>query len=341
MKISLYSPEEGFETLGGWWDELVRASVYPSVFVTRSFQRIWWNHFGTDRTMKILAVRDNSGSPACIFTMVSKDDPGCSIPVLELPGDTDVWDHRDIVVRRGTEEKACRALLEYLEGEDWKSLDFRSIPEGSTVMSAFVGQAADVGYEVDVAGESSCPLLVLPRTFDDYLWLLGKKERHEVRRKLRRAASLGDVALTVFRDGEGLRRGMETFLSLHRSSYRAKDLFMSADMGDFFMDLAFAAARDGFLHLFLLELDGRPVAALLCFSHLDTIYAYNSGYDPDYTGISPGIVLFAHAIRYSIEEGFGRFDFLRGGEPYKQRLGGVPYDLYRVTIRRTNAGKSS
>ena len=45
--------------------------------------------------------------------------------------------------------------------------------------------------------EDVCPVVTLPRggTLDDVLGALGKKERHEIRRKVRRAEAAGEVRL--------------------------------------------------------------------------------------------------------------------------------------------------
>ena len=50
---------------------------------------------------------------------------------------------------------------------------------------------------------------------------------------------------------------------------------------------------------------------------------YNSGHaHHDFGDLSPGIVLLAYNIRHAIEQGYAYYDFLRGDEPYKYRMGG-------------------
>ena len=70
----------------------------------------------------------------------------------------------------------------------------------------------------------------------------------------------------------------------------------------------------------------------MCFDYNGCIYLYNSGYDPQYVGLSAGLLSKVYAIQDSIEKGKKRFDFLKGAEPYKGHLGGKEVPLYRCQI---------
>jgi CelD/BcsL family acetyltransferase involved in cellulose biosynthesis len=62
------------------------------------------------------------------------------------------------------------------------------------------------------------------------------------------------------------------------------------------------------------------------------MYLYNSGYNPEYESLSVGLLSKVFCIRKSIEEGKRVFEFLKGNEIYKQRLGGKEIPLYRCEI---------
>jgi CelD/BcsL family acetyltransferase involved in cellulose biosynthesis len=91
-------------------------------------------------------------------------------------------------------------------------------------------------------------------------------------------------------------------------------------------------AQIGLLRLGVLELDGQPLAEIMCFDYNGCIYLYNSGYDPQYTALSAGLLSKVLAIKDSIEKGKSRFDFLKGAETYKYHLGGREVPLYRCQI---------
>ena len=74
----------------------------------------------------------------------------------------------------------------------------------------------------------------------------------------------------------------------------------------------------------------RAVAALFGFSDGAAYYLYSSAYDSELAEVSPGIVLLTHTIERLAAEGFTRFDFLKGDEEYKTRLGASYRQLYRI-----------
>jgi CelD/BcsL family acetyltransferase involved in cellulose biosynthesis len=82
--------------------------------------------------------------------------------------------------------------------------------------------------------------------------------------------------------------------------------------------------KRGWLQLNFLVVNDTPVATYLNFDYNDHILVYNSGLDPaEYGHLSPGIVLLAYTIEHAIELKRDVFDFLRGDEQYKYRMGGT------------------
>jgi CelD/BcsL family acetyltransferase involved in cellulose biosynthesis len=77
----------------------------------------------------------------------------------------------------------------------------------------------------------------------------------------------------------------------------------------------------------------RAAASLVSFSDDQGIYLYNSSYDPHLAEASPGIAIVGTLIEQAIAEGLPRFDFLKGAETYKFRLGAEARPLYRITSR--------
>ena len=109
---------------------------------------------------------------------------------------------------------------------------------------------------------------------------------------------------------------------------------MTARMESFFRSLAEVMAAVGLLRFGILELDTLPVAMVMGFDYNDTMYLYNSAYDPDYSYLSVGLLSKVLSIRESISRGMKKWDFLKGAEPYKYHIGGreIPLSGCRITI---------
>ena len=172
-------------------------------------------------------------------------------------------------------------------------------------------------------------VLHLPATYTEYLQMVGKKERHEIRRKARRyQRQLGEA---VIRTEHGQGWGFEEFVRLHRLAAGAKGRFMDNRTESLFRRLA---DLPGWRVDLLADQGGKAAACVFGYSDADGYYLYNSSFDPAYSAASPGVVLLASMIEKAVKEGLSLFDFLKGDETYKRRLGAVHRSLYTVSCRK-------
>jgi len=75
--------------------------------------------------------------------------------------------------------------------------------------------------------------------------------------------------------------------------------------------------------------------AYMNFDYKGRVMVYNSGLDPRFLqAYSPGIVLMGWLIQDAIERRCAVFDFLRGNEDYKYRLGGQDTRVCQLQIER-------
>ena len=84
----------------------------------------------------------------------------------------------------------------------------------------------------------------------------------------------------------------------------------------------------------LADQQGRATACVFGYSDADGYYLYNSSFDPAFSSSSPGVVLLSSMIEKAVREELSRFDFLKGDETYKRRLGAVHRPLYTVSCRK-------
>ena len=336
MRIEAHFEGGGFAALGPEWNELLHKSCCDRIFSTWQWQETWWKHLGEGELL-LLGFRHDDGrlvGIAPLFYAKAGDRR-----VLQMVGCRDVSDYLDLIVEQGEEETVFRHLLGYLadEAAPWDVVDFCNIPQESQTYVLLRELAEERGYQTMVEVEDVCPVIPLPDTWDDYLMMLDKKQRHEIRRKLRRAEESGVHPIVVGPEHD-LKAEMETFIALHQKSTPEKDAFMDPQMQAFFVDLAHVLQKEGWLQLTFVEMNGEKAASLLNFDYGDAIMVYNSGYDPGaYRHLSPGIVVMALSIERAISLGKEKFDFLRGGEEYKYRFGGQDTKVRRLLIGQPGA----
>lgn len=211
--------------------------------------------------------------------------------------------------------------------------DFASAARGSRFrLDSLPLEAAEViakgfheaGVSVSRREHAVVAVLPLPASFEEYLASIGKKERHEVRRKRRRYEAVGGEVRIESHFGAG--PAVDEFVRLHRLAAGAKGEFMTTGMAALFADLL---AQPGW-RLDLLVADAGVAAAMIGYADDEGYYLYNSAYDPALRDASPGMVLLAAAIERCIENSLSRFDFLKGDESYKFRLGAQPRPLFVI-----------
>jgi CelD/BcsL family acetyltransferase involved in cellulose biosynthesis len=211
-------------------------------------------------------------------------------------------------------------------------LDLVRVRPDSIAAAELVPAARRLGLPVDFTPQDVTLELELPESWDDYLQGLSGKQRHELRRKLKRLREGAEYRLRAVVTAAEADAAISVFLELFRLNRPEKALFMNAGMERYFRALAASLAACNQLRLFLLELDGATAAAAFCFQHGQTLYLYNNAYDDRFRSLSVGLLSKALSIRESIAAGLRVYDFLRGAEGYKQHLGGRPVALHHCRI---------
>lgn len=328
MGVTLLTNWEAWRGGAEEWNRLLTSSVVNVPFLTWQWQTIWGEHFCPPRNLRLFVVEDGSGEPVAVLPLMVVGEG-----MLQFVGGVDISDYLDIIVCRGREEEAWKALLAALAEGDWAALDLHSIPSLSPTLNLLPSLARAHGFRVSVEREERCPLLDLPADWEAYLAGLDSKARHELRRKLRRCEqSYPGARIRLVTETE-LPAALDAFFVLHRKSSTGKARFMDGRMEAFFRTAAAAFAQRGWLQLWMLETE-HPLAAVLCFDYAEAVSLYNSGFEPEARAASPGIVLIAGVLRETIGRRRQRFDFLRGEETYKYDFGARPTDLMRVVVER-------
>jgi len=343
VELIVYRDESGFEALRDEWNALLGRSRFDTIFLTWEWQSTWWRHLGARRgPLYLLAAREAGRLIGILPLYLSQSD---GVRCLTVVGCVEVSDYLDLIIEAGQEEMVYRALLSWLNGPEapaWDMLELCNEPAASLAYTRLAELARAQGLPVEVTQEDVCPVITLPQPgagedgWELYLAALDKKERHEIRRKLRRIErEAPDTVRRIVCGGAELTEAVESFIALHRLSRPDKHAFMTEEMQAYFRAVAIVLAERGWLQLSFLDIGDRPAATYFCFDYHGDILVYNSGYDTAASPhLSPGWVLLAELIQHAITEGRTRFDFLQGNEDYKYRFGGVDEPVHRTVIRR-------
>jgi CelD/BcsL family acetyltransferase involved in cellulose biosynthesis len=347
------------------WDRLAGQNPWSTPFSAWAFHRAWWDAYGDnahDETLVVCRDGADAGEPVAIVPLMHRHEvepsdaatrttmrhaDGGDLTAVPpsakaiLFGASYHSDYATILGDPSSLPAVARAVAGYIAapaGEAWDVVDLRRLrcqdPTGSHLARALLER--DLGPLV-VEREDVCPVVTFPDVVDieGFLSTLGKKERHEIRRKVRRAEAVGEVRLSDSTDHDA---DLELFIDLHQKRWGEKGLFPPNRGGEqsrvLVRRLLELFGPDGPFRLTVLTVAGRPIAAGLHFETATDLYYYNAGIDPDARELSPGVLMIHGYARRAIERGIRRMDLLRGDEPYKYEWGAVDEPIQRVLLRR-------
>jgi CelD/BcsL family acetyltransferase involved in cellulose biosynthesis len=340
MDVQVIRSAEELERLAQEWNKLLKNSACHVPFLRHEYLSVWWRTQGGGEwprgELYVVTVRDAAGELYGIAPMFLTENLE-SQAALMLLGSIEISDYLDVIAPRANLDGFINVLFDFLDSSQapaWQVLDWYNLLEGSATLKALQSAADAHAWKYSSENIQHAPYVPLPGNWEAYLAGIDKKQRHEIRRKMRRIERHPEpVRWYIVKDRTRLLEEIEDFLNL-MSQDTAKEEFLSGAMQDQ-MRLALQAAYEaGWLQLAFLEVGGRKAAGYLNFDYDNHIWLYNSGIDFSYSSLSPGWVLLGHLLKWANEQGRAAFDFMRGDESYKYRFGGVDRFVVRAWVTR-------
>ena len=323
--MSLIITVESLDWLEQYWQEHSTELVWEPLFILPPWLRVWHRHFAPTTTPAILAAKRDGNVTGIAPLLIDGDS-------ARIIGSPNVCDYEDLVIAEGEEAEFSSTLMGCLKDRHIKLLDFGVVRPDSRIVSGLAPALRAAGAAITLEPDEVSLEKDLPGTWEDYLQSLDAKQRHEIKRKLRRLEEAGKTGYSIVTEPASVPDFMDMFVKMFVESRTDKAAFLTSQMNGYFRDLAQTMAEAGLLRSGVLDIDGRPVAAVMAFDYNGTVYLYNSGYDADQAQLSVGVISKVLLIKYSIERGRKKFDFLKGGERYKYHLGGTEVALQKCRI---------
>lgn len=282
------------------WNDLWSQTLKPTPFTSIE----WYTALARNLLKSdppVMVYYENDRIKGIIPAVISDD-------MIRLLGDERVTDLNDMVYAPGYEEMIVEHLADYIIRSNL-GVDLYPLETDSPLV---MGLSRRIPGLI-VQDRDCCPLLRLPGSWPGYLASLDAKSRHELRRKLKKVngAVIKDVQPTE----------TEMLFELMAVSDRDKKEFLEPETMMFFTELIEVFHEKGWLRLRAAVIEDRIIGMILAFGFRSRVYLFNTGFDPAFRNLSPGIVTIGLDINSAIEEEYQYYDFLRGDEDYKYRLG--------------------
>ena len=319
------------------WNNLVEQSIADTPFSRHEYLSDWWKTLGggewKQAELVLISATENDQLVGIAPLFITEYD---GRQALMLVGSIEISDYLDLIVRADDLPRFLSGLLDFLasrfaSNDNWSGVDWYNLPDSAPTPAALKTESGRRGWTHHEEIYRPTPRIALNGSFEEYLSRLDKKQRHEIRRKMRRAAESGKVRFYVVDKDADIETELDSFFHLMVQDPN-KAMFLRDAMRDQMSTTIRAAHEGGYLWLGFLEVDGIKAAASLNFDYKNKLWGYNSGVRRDFMELSPGWVLLAHVIQWCCENNRYEFDFMRGDEEYKYRFGGVNRYVMRERV---------
>lgn len=316
--VELRSPED----LGPWAAQIDAHAIAASapVFSSSAWLSSWWRHLVPGARIRLLVDEQDDGIAGVLplADLYRRAHPlvPLRLPYLGIAGSgLGAADH----LRPLTADPSSAARLVAAAGALGRP---RSVL--LEAMANETGRLAGSSLKGRVVAETPCPSIDLAGVEDaEELWR--QKRRSNVRRTFRRCKDLGFDRRWLRLDPSNLHL-LDELQQLHELLWRSRGRAGLIDdrRRAFLAEVATLLKGPSGAWLQVIGDGSHAVAAQLAFEFGPSMCSYATGRDPALRRLGLGVLLEAGGIERALDRGLDRYDFLRGTEPHKLELGGVP-----------------
>jgi CelD/BcsL family acetyltransferase involved in cellulose biosynthesis len=188
----------------------------------------------------------------------------------------------------------------------------------------------------EMTGDSQCTAIPLDGSFEAYWNARAGSLRQNVRRDRAKAEARGKIQFDVTTEASA--ELLDTLIEMHRARWQRQGqpgMIDANGSAEFLRDVAREFAARDLLRIFSIRFDEKLAAVIFGFSYRKRMSNYMTAFDPEHERFGFGRTLLYEALRYSFQNGYNTWDFLRGDEPYKHWWGAQEIPKARVIVTRT------
>ena len=326
---------EALRTCREEWNALVTSMHYPTVFSSWEWIYTWWEHFGANRHLRLLLLRQNGqlrGVLPLFSEMKSMGADGRAGRILAYCSASDLFpDPLDLICAAADSRECAAAALEYLAtaDRDWDVLHLRFLTEESGLLQ-YASSASSGRFVVDRI--SGAPYVALTgSSYDEYFRGLSGNERSKISRCRRRLLEK-QGAEYIDMSSENTEGVLKSLVSLHEKRAQEKGIHSSFARPHVLAFHRHLLSRLDKSQVWFrgLRLGQEAIAVFYGYAFAGRISYFQLGHDPAWGKFSPGVVLLQETIREAFERGFTEYNFLQGEEKFKGRWTHNVRQLYTV-----------
>jgi CelD/BcsL family acetyltransferase involved in cellulose biosynthesis len=324
--VELITDIETWSSQREYWQKIFDAGTAHTPYQQFDWLYNWWCTFGNDR-LYIVRVNDSVGRVLGYAPMYIRSRY-FGVPIKHLSYIADKrTDYLGFIVTPGGEDEFFQVLFTFLHSrrKDFSFIELRDMPATSPYLDALENAAARWFPHQYKKIDQTCVSVPLTKSWDEQLALLGKRMRRHVRYDPRNLARHAEVQFREYRHWDDFAGIYDQMADVYRQRWTdelGSTRYDDTASANFESSVLRAYAELGMLRVWVLFVDGKPVAWTDAYVLGGTAFIDTNVHSPEYHRYSVGNVLVGHVLQDCIEQGLTEFDLSRGVERYKYRWGG-------------------
>lgn len=333
MVIDVIDQHEQFERLAGSWHSVYASDPAANFFASWAWLAAW--HEVCPNKWQVLAARPQEEAEYVAFLPINLN----TIRQFKMNlvrevslGGYPLADYNGFVCMPGYQDSAVAELAGFVRDHlEWDQLLLTNVRNER--LSLFLQHLAPAKRQIIRSDSVACPVVSLPASWDEYLNnSVSAKTRRNIRKLFRQMDETeGFEIVHATKDNKNYL--LDSIFDMWQSRWGERSPEHIARI----RSIVNSCFERHCLRLFAFFHNDRPVAGLAAYLDFEhkTVYEFLNCFDADFTEVrSPGQAIVAWSLQIAVNEGFQRYDFLRGNEEYKFAFGAVEQQAQSCTIRR-------
>lgn len=326
-RVTLISSAAEFTALQAQWNAVASSARDASVFCRHEWLDSAWQWRQQTAQLYLLCYFVGRRL-AAVLPLVWQKVPTRGLAVRELSfltvPDTQACDL--IVAEPDTASASAAFALELLRRRaEWDVMRLKFLSPSSVVACTFRDSLEATGFTTRAANAPGNPFVALDSTWEHYYATRSRRLKKANNLAASRLRKAGEVAIDWLAPGDDDSDRVESFLrrsiGISAKSWKSRtgnSLDMPAPQA-FIRRLSALSAQHGWLSIWILSLNDRPVAMEYQLVVDSNVYALRSDFDAEFDEISPGTHLNRALVQQLFGRGLRRYYMGPGNNAYKRR----------------------
>jgi CelD/BcsL family acetyltransferase involved in cellulose biosynthesis len=322
MRTEIISEERRFRELAGQWNSLTAGAGPLSPALSHEWFSSWIEAFGEKTRLSLVALFEGDTllgvAPLRIVRSTYRGIPATQLRFLynrHAP-------RCAFLVRDGRRELALLLIQEMLRMPGWDVAVLENVPHESLLFELSSSDAISGDFLSLARKTMSSPFLRMGGSWEEFFGSRPRNLRRSLHNKENRIAAAGEVVVEHITDDAAALATMETLFRIGEMSWKAsggRAIGSDPQSRKFYSLLAEDFGRRGELSVWLMRLNGEPVAFEFHVVRQKRVQALRAEFDEKHRDLGVGSVLDKEIVRRLFELGFEEYDM--GGEAdfYKLR----------------------